>query len=336
MYLSARCLAADFEKTFALAADAFTAPALPPEEIEKVRSQVLAELEQLQDTPHGEANLFFHRTFFADSPYRFPVQGTPEVVGRLKRDDLAAWHKRLVAGGNLVVAIFGGIDAAKAERLAAEALARVPKDTDLEFPRDIPPPKVQARQVHVKATEKKTAVVYVAYPAFDLLNLRDRFPMDVLDTVLSGYRMPEGWLHEGLRGKGLVYEVHAYTLAGLRPGYFAAYAVCQPEKAAEVVRIIEAAMARAHSEAFSEQAIAPARATIITSQELGRETVAGRSFEAAIDECLGLGYGFAREEIGRIRQVKPEDVARVAREYLKAPVICILTSDPKAVEPPAK
>jgi hypothetical protein len=30
--------------------------------------------------------------------------------------------------------------------------------------------------------------------------------------------------------------------------------------------------------------------------------------------------------------VRPEDVIRVAREYLKTPVICVVTSDPAAAE----
>jgi zinc protease len=156
--------------------------------------------------------------------------------------------------------------------------------------------------------------------------------MDVLDTIVSGYQMPSGWLHEELRGKGLVYEVHAYSVTGLLPGCFAAYAVCQPEKVPEVEKTIEAAMKRAASHCFEEKELAPARATIVTAKELGRETVDGWAFEAAVDEALGLGAEFAREEIERVRAVTPEEVGRVAREYLKVPVIVIVTSDAKAAE----
>ncbi|MBE3039637.1 MAG: insulinase family protein, partial [Chloroflexi bacterium] len=169
-------------------------------------------------------------------------------------------------------------------------------------------------------------------PGMDIYNLRDRFAMELLDTVVSGYQMPSGWLHEELRGKGLVYEVHAFSMEGLRPGYFAAMAVCQPAKVPEVVEIIEGAMRRATRETFTEEQLAPARATVITAKELGRETVDAWAFEAAIDEVLRLGYNFPREEILRIRQTKAEDVSRVARQYLRQPVISILTSDPVAAE----
>jgi len=101
----------------------------------------------------------------------------------------------------------------------------------------------------------------------------------------------------------------------------------------EVVGIIEGAMARARREKFTEAQLTPARATIITAKERRHETVAGWAFEAAVDEALGLGHGFAREALQRIRQIKPPDVRRVARQYLtEQPVIVIVTGDPQAAE----
>jgi zinc protease len=332
VYLSARCLPEDFEKTLELATDCLLRPTFPQDEIDRMRELTLTELAHMADSPHGEAQLYFHRVFFIDSPYRFPVLGTPEAVKGLTRERLLEWHKKYVAANNLVVAVFGGIDLVKAANLASEALAGLPANRGLAFPKDVPPRPMKGREVYIKPSEKGAAVVYVAYPGMDIYSVRDRFAMDVLDTVMSGYQMPGGWLHEELRGKGLVYEVHAFSLEGLRPGYFAAMAVCQPEKAAEVAGIIEAAMDRARRESFAEAQLAPAIATVVTAMELGRETVEAAALEAAVDEAMGLGFAFPREEIERVRQVRPEDVIRVAREYLKTPVVCVVTSDPAAAE----
>jgi zinc protease len=332
IYLSARCLADDFTKTFDLAAECLLRPALPKVQIERLRAMTLAQLAHLADTPHGEASLYFNRTFFKDSPYRFPALGEQDVIRDLARKDLIAWHRKYVSAGNLVVAVFGGIDLPSAARHVADAVEDLQPRPDLTFPRDVPPRRTDGREVYIKGTQKDSAIVYVAYPGTDVYNVRDRFALDVLDTVVSGYRMPSGWLHEELRGKGLVYEVHAWSLAGLRPGYVTAMAVCQPQKVPEVVGIIETAMARARKETYTPAQLKPARATVITAKELGRETVDGWAFEAAIDEVLGLGYGFAREELQRIRQVAPGDVARVARQYLTQPVIVVVTGDPTAAE----
>jgi len=332
IYLSARCLAGDFRKTFDLAAECLLRPTFPKIQIERLRAMTLAQLAHLADTPQGEAGLYFNRTFFKDSPYRFPTLGSKDVIQDLTRKDLIAWHQKYVSAGNLVVAVFGGIDLVKSARHVAETVQDLPARPDLTFPRDLSARKTAGREVYIKTTQKDSAIVYVAYPGTDIYNVRDRFAIDLLDTVVSGYRMPSGWLHSELRGKGLVYEVHAWSLAGLRPGYITAMAVCQPEKVPEVVGIIEKAMARATKESYTAAQLGPARATVITAKELGRETVDGWAFEAAVDEALGLGYGFAREELDRIRQVQPADVGRVARLYLTQPVIVIVTGDPKAAE----
>jgi zinc protease len=166
-----------------------------------------------------------------------------------------------------------------------------------------------------------------------MYDVRDRSALELLDTVMGGYEMPSGWLHEELRGKGLVYEVHSVEMSGLLPGYYGAYAICQPAKVPEVVGIIEAAMKRAIAEKFPESDLAPARATILTAKEGGRETLEGRALESALNQALGLGYNFPEEDVQRLKQAKPEDVARVARELLKTPIICVLTSDAAAAEP---
>ena len=330
--LSARCLADDFRTTFDLAADCLLRSTFPTDEIERLRAMTLAQLAHMADTPQGEAGLVFNRTFFKESPYRFPVLGTEAVVKRLDAKALRAWHDRYVSAGNLVVAVFGGIDLEPAADYVSAALATLPAQADLTFPTDAPPRKTDGREVHIQATPKPSAIVFVAYPGTTVQNVKDRPAMDVLDTVVSGYQMPSGWLHGELRGKGLVYMVHAWSLAGIRPGYFTSMAMCQPEKVPEVVRIIEKAMARARKETYTPAQLRPARATIVTAKELGRETVHGWAFEAAVDEALGLGHDFARKELDRIRGVTPKEVARVARRYLTDPVIIVITGDPKAAE----
>jgi zinc protease len=333
IFMAAKCLADDFDKTFDLEVECLLAPTFPIDEIENQREQSLTVLSSMTDTPQGEAAMYFNRVFFADSPYRFPMPGTPAAIKALTRDKLVAWHKQYVAANNLVVAVFGGIDMEKAEQRVTAALGSLAANKDLAFPKNAVPRAVPAREVYIKPTEKKgAAVVYVAYPGTDIYNVRDRFALMAMDRILTGYDMPSGGLHEELRGKGLVYEVQAFSMEGLRPGYTAAMAICQPEKVAEVVKLIEEAMGRAARDKFGDEDLAAARASLITSHQLSRETIDGAAYEAAVDEALGLGFDFAREEVSRIRQVGADDILRVARQYLKKPVIVVLTSDPAAAE----
>ena len=69
--------------------------------------------------------------------------------------------------------------------------------------------------------------------------------MTVLTTIMSGYGYPSGWLHNELRGAGLVYYVQAAEMTGPAPGYFTVLSQTQPDKVAEVVAHIRRDVERA-------------------------------------------------------------------------------------------
>jgi len=156
----------------------------------------------------------------------------------------------------------------------------------------------------------------VAVPGMTLAELDDRLAMMVLDTIISGYRLPRGWLHTELRGKRLVYVVHAYNWAAPVPGAFVAYAQCEPGKAALVARIIRREFRRTLSYPFSRAEVEEAVNMILTAELLENQSARALAMQAALDELYGFGFDFRKTLEKRLRAVGPEDVARVARKYL--------------------
>ena len=330
--LSAQCPADRFEKTFDLVAESLLRPTFSAEEIEQARAVAIYRLARTADVLQGEAMYYFHRVFFPESPYQFPIQGSPEVIESLDRERLAAWHKKCLGGNNLVIAVFGGIDLATAANHVAAAVESLPPRADLVFPTDQMPRKVTGREVYIKLSEKAAAIVLVGYPGTDVYDLRDRFAMDVLEALLGGGPTSGGRFGQAFQEKGLTAGFRVVSLRGLRPGYFAVRAICRPEEVPEVVRVIESVMARAAQEPFAEADVAVARQAVIASRERRRESLDGQALEAATDEAIGLGCRFGDEEINRLGKVQPEDVQRVARRMFVMPVICVVTSDPEAAE----
>src|ERR1051326_5799343 len=94
--------------------------------------------------------------------------------------------------------------------------------------------------------------------------------------MASGYRYPTGYLHEILRGQGLVYVVHAQNWPGRStqyPGTFFAYAGCDPGKVNEVTETILQNIARLQG---TDQDMQPgwfkrSKELITTSEALERE-----------------------------------------------------------------
>ena len=158
----------------------------------------------------------------------------------------------------------------------------------------------------------------------------------MLDTIISGYRLPSGWLHSELRGKQLVYVVHAFNRPGLAPGAFIVYAATQPGRAAEVVGIIRRNIARTLTHTFTQAEIDQAINIILTAVVLRGQTMGSQASRMAADELDGFGYDYHKSLERRLRAVTPADLTRIARKYLaSAAVEAITTPKPKLLGPEA-
>jgi zinc protease len=145
---------------------------------------------------------------------------------------------------------------------------------------------------------------------------------------MSGIGFPGGWLHTELRGKQLVYMVHALNWLGLDPGYFGIIAATQPEKAQEVVEIILQNVDKAKAGEISDEEFARAKQLAVIADRLERQSNSEIGADAAISELYGLGYDFSAQDAKRIEAVTKADVQRVAQTYLQHPTIVITTPEP--------
>ena len=234
-----------------------------------------------------------------------------------------------------MLAIFGNFDAARTRR-AVEKISKAVKRHGAKGPPLAAPARRGVKpegELHVLKTDKKQAGIMVGAPGMKITNLRDRFAITVLDTIISGYHLPAGWLHTELRGKRLVYVVHAYNWAGLAPGAFLTYAACQPDMAPQVVRIIEKNLRRAAAYTPTQREIDLAVNSILTAKLLDNQSMSSLAMGAALDELYGFGHDFRRKLAGHYGKVTPAEVARVAKKYLSGGyVVTVTTPKPELFE----
>ena len=329
VFLKASVLAEDFEKGLPIFADCLLHPTFPKEELAKARKLTLSAIERQDDSWNQEAYNLLRKTLYTKSPYRLNRLGTPESVRALTRAKLRRRHEQDCRAGNTVVAIFGDVDVDRAKQLAAQLFAEM-RASGPEWP--VPASRPLTKDVRAEKLNERprTAVVYAAYPSCALDNAKDRYPLLVLDGVMSGIQWPGGWLHGELRGKGLVYVVHAYNFLGFRtPGYFGIYALTRPGKVDEVVRTIDRNIERAKSGLVPKDEFERSKKMAVTVRLLGRQTNGSLAATAALDELYGLGYDFSDRFAERVGGVTREDVLRVARKYFTRRALVVVRPTPK-------
>lgn len=333
IYVEAVVMKQDLASALDVFADVVLNPAFRPDLMASMRDRQLAALKATQGSPRGEGALYFAEKFFPGSPYRFPGMGTPESIGAMTVDGLRAFYDRVRVGRNMVITIAGDVDPAEVQRQVRILIAaHLTAGQAAALPKGVEPRQVPSKEIHVLPVEKPGAMVIVGYPGTDLFDTDDRAAMDVFDTVCSGYYMPGGWLHETLRGQSLVYGVHFSGRAGLLPGYYRAQALCQADKVTRVARLMMDLIESGRDAEYTADDLRRAKATILSSRRMNRQTPEQVAMGITFDELYGLGYQYEAEYAKRIQAVTAKDVRRVVRRFIGEPVVCITTAKPDLID----
>jgi zinc protease len=316
IYGSTSVLREDFPQALALFAECFLRPAFPAEEFQRVKQLTLGAIARRADNPHQEAFELFYDNLPAGSPYHLLDGGKKETVERLSVEELKAYHAKHFNPANMIVTVFGDVAPAEARKLVEEhfgALRANASEGPIRFDR---PNAIPETIVRHKQIGKPTGMVVLGYPAPSIFQKEDYAALAVLDAITSGYSYPGGWLHNELRGAGLVYFVHAYPMSGPAPGFFVTLAQTQPDKVDEVVRRILKNVERAKEGKIPVEEFKVAQQMIVALHAEENTTIAEQARLAALDELYGLGYDYDRQFDQRIEAVKLDDVIGVARKYL--------------------
>ncbi|HUT10708.1 MAG TPA: pitrilysin family protein [Thermoguttaceae bacterium] len=326
---SATALRDDFPEAAALFAECFTRSTFPNEEFDKVKVLALGAIVRRADSPHAEIFEMFYDALPAASPYHLIQGGKAETVGRLTAEDLRAYHAKYFVPNNMIVTVFGDVDPEEAMRLVEQRFGQLEPDPDFE-PIDFDCDNAIAETVvRHKQTAKPTGMVALGYPGASIRDKEDYAALTVLDAVMSGYSFPGGWLHNELRGEGLVYFVHAYQDTGPAPGFFAVFSQTRPDTIDEVVGRIRKNIARACTGEISREEFDTAMQMVIALHAQENTTIAEQARGAALDELYGLGYDYDESFDRRIEAVTLEDVIAVARKYLAGNYV-LVTMSPKS------
>ena len=107
---------------FGLLAETLRAPTYPPEQIEKLRAQIMTGLALRAQSTGEMAAMKFYEMVYAGHPYRHPEEGHPETVQAISADDLADFHRGHYGPKGMVIAVVGGIEPQEAVDKVSAAL----------------------------------------------------------------------------------------------------------------------------------------------------------------------------------------------------------------------
>jgi zinc protease len=287
---------------------------LDPREVEAERRVVLEERRtRSEDDPVGALAELFSGVAFLAHPYRLPVIGYMQDVGRLTAADLRAWYDTYYRPNNAVLVAVGDFSAPALLDKVRLRFGEIPRGPDPPRPAVVEPPQHGERRVWLRK-EAQLPVVFVGYPAPNHRS-RDAYALETLSTILSGGRTSRLY-------RRLVYEERLALEAGgeysrltADPDAFTFYATVLPERTAEETeRALMAEVERLRGELVSEEELQRAKNQMEAAYLFGQDAVEARAAELARHELAG-DWRLRDAYVPAIRAVTREDVRRAADRY---------------------
>jgi zinc protease len=325
-----KSLSEDLSLTLDILADVVRRPAFPAEKIEKLRGEILTDLEERAHDTRRMASLTFYELAYPEvHPYSRSITGYIETVSNLSRDDLAAFHAGGYGPQGMVVAVVGAVE-------TAAALAQVEAvfgDWQAPTFERTPLPGVariaDVRERFVPIPGKTQSDIVLGYPG-PARTEPDYIEAVVCNSILGLFGMM-GRLGDNVREKqGLAYYSYSRVEGGPGPGAWRVIAGVNPASVEQAVTSIRAEIGRMCAEPVGEDELADNKAFITGSLPLRLETNEGVARYLLDMERYDLGLDYLQRYDELINGVTLDQIQTVAQRWLNADAYALAIAGPPA------
>ncbi len=313
--LKGNFLAQFFYEGLGLMRDIMLTPAFDPDEAEKIRAERIAILKQQEDSLPSLAFREFNKELFQSHPYGLNNAGSEEAISSLTAAKLHEIYNDYARPDALVLSVAGKVKAkdvlAAVDRLFGGWKNGHSEQHHEEF---LPPAAPGEAKIITITRDKEQSHIIIGFLGTTLKN-KDRYAMEILDTVLSGQ---SGRLFMQLRDKqSLAYSLSAFSLQGLDTGSFGVYIGTSPEKRDEAIKSVWQELYKIRDTSITEEELEKARSILIGQYELGLQTHGSQAMDMALDETYGLTQDYGNKYIHELSMVTAEQVMVAARKYIQ-------------------
>jgi zinc protease len=314
------------DELITLLADVLRNPRFDEQDVEKLRQDILNQIDAEEDSPRLPAQRALNEALFRSEEkepvgYGLSLIGYDDSIKRIKREDLLNFYRAYYAPNNIVFAAAGDINAADVTRKVERAFANLPSR---QVPQTTPPKPAPLDEPELVVLQKprRSALLLVGFrlppPAHP-----DYPALRVLATLLGEGQSSQ--LVKTVRNReGLAYEVGVSFSEFADACQMTVSVETDPMRPEFVKNLV---LDRLRS--LREQPIAPQELKRAQNYRIGRFALEHqrnrqRAWHWGVYECLGLGSQFNEEYAEKMKKVTAEDVQRVAQKYFGQYVVVLV------------
>jgi len=318
------------EKLLALYSDVVLSPAFAASEVERKRSQVLAELVQMQDQPSEYAGLLFDRELFGKHPYANPSVGTIDGVKSLSRSQIIKNYFANYRPNNAMLAVAGNFDS-KFQELVEKTFSKWASAPVIKNQFEKPAP---ASQMEVKLftkpglqqTQIRIGQLGISRADPDFLKLR------MANVILGGAFASR--LNQKVRDDlGLTYSISSHFDARAGTGSFEISTFARNEKVSEALKNTLQVAKQFSSGDVTESELNASKALLVGQFPAAIETVDRLAFNLLALRLYGVPDSYLVNFFDNVNSVRLRDLNETIRKHIKVDQMKIVVfADEKAVQ----
>ena len=323
-----RTLKENEDEAFDLLRLALNAPRFDASAVERMRSQLVSQLQRQSTSPNDISSRTWWRTAFPNHPYGHPASGTLESVARITVADLRDYHRRVLARDALKIGVVGDIDPATVGRLIDSAFGPLPAKGDLAPIPDVEPQGI-GRQIDVDLNVPQTVVTFGGYGL--KRSDPDFMAAYLVNHILGGGAFSSRLYTEVREKRGLAYGVSDALVWLHHTAVLLGGTATRADATSQTIGVVESEVARMAKDGPTQEEIDKAKAFLKGSFALGLDTsskIANQLVNMQVDD-LGIDYTDRRSAL--IDAVTLADTKRVAQRLLGPGLLVTVVGRPHAV-----
>jgi zinc protease len=266
---SLRMLKDTKDEAFDLLRMSLTSPHFASEDVERIRSQVISNLQSETTSPSALAGRKFLEIAFGNHPYGRPADGTLESVPTIAVADLRDYVHRVLARDSLRIAVVGDVDPDTLGTLLDRTFGSLPAKSSLTPVPDIEAAKPPQRNF-IPLDVPQTVVTFGG-PGIRRHD-PDFMAAYVVNHILGGGTLSSRLYHEVREKRGLAYSVYESLLWMEHSALFVGNTGTRTDRAGETVDAIKREVRRMAEDGPTQQELDEAKSYLKGSQMLALDT----------------------------------------------------------------
>ena len=298
-------------------------------ELEREKEVVLEEYRRSLDIPERQLGWAIMELSYKNHPYRRPIIGYEKTIRSFDREAILNYMDKWYTPANMVLVAVGDFDTEEALKTVKALVRDFPQRTGKTPFRPEEPPQTALRKIIKKDRVQQVYLNMVWH--IPSVTHKDMYPLDILETILGHGKSSR--LYSRLKMKAnLVYGVSAGAYALADPGLFSLDATLSPDKLDPALEAIGNEISTITRERVAESELTRAMTIAEAQFVFDMEDMAGQARTLAFFQTMTGDMHNADHYLTNLKKVTSDDVARVARDYLRPENLSIGVMAPEGTE----